>query len=610
MPVLTATTIPGITVLSSQSGATLIYDRATSLYREQVLFDDPLLFFSMDPDTFVLESTARPTLNLARRNVDNLNFPDSNSSNTLRRVFTSPAGVFAYPTSSAAGLEFDGASAMALSLAGDSAPGPWWVSPARSARRSEIIRNEELVSLEVWLKYVTSTNGDMFPVCVGGGLLSGVNGVRFAGTRQGSQFTFQFQDTTSTVRTATKTGLTLIDNAWHHFVGTWDGTDLKLYIDGDLEATTTPPGGTEIRWSTTTSGATNDSGFILKAGAAIRDFVSSTPISLYVGFMKNVALYNYPLTATQVTTHYTVGSGSGFNSFVPPQPFPYGRAEFPPHPTGNTYDVLERAVTTVTTVTSGGWKDSDGASISGDADNFAVTVRVPKDANLSASDRKIDFVAQLTNGADDSLIQFGLCYDPRFVTSGKRAVKFAVHNGTSVTDALYAREAGGFASFPTVAGTWDFEWEQSVFYRFNLVDTGTGIALYLNDVLVKEYTVTPSGFNIESLALRTEDWQNYIDPIVQHDWLVFRADQGADEFSLTSVTTNLNSSDWYESQTRDAVRISDYILRHRVHTPMDQANASDAYSFTLNDALFARRPTLANSSSVEWIPVNNTKDWV
>ena len=413
------------------------------------------------------------------------------------------------------------------------------------------------------------------------------------------------------MRQANKTGLTLVDNAWHHFVGTWDGTDLKLYIDGDLEVTTTPPADTEIRWPTVTTTTSNDSGFILKVGAYIANSVSTTLFSTYQGAMKNLAVYTYPLTAAQVTAHHTVGSGSGFNSYVPSsQPFSYGRAEFPPNPAGNTYDVLERAVTTVTTVTSGGWKDSDGASISGDADNFAVTVRVPKDANLSVSDRKIDFVAQLTNGADDSLIQFGLCYDPRFVTSGKRAVKFAVYNGTSVTDALYAREAGGFASFPTVAGTWDFEWEQSVFYRFNLVDTGTGIALYLNDVLVKEYTVTPSGFNIESLALRTEDWQNYLDPIVQHDWLVFRADQGADEFSLTSVTTNLNNSDWYESQTRDAVRISDYILRHRVHTRTDQANSSNAYSFTLNDALFARRPTLANSSSVEWIPVTNTKDWV
>ena len=175
MPVLTATTIPSITVLSSQSGSTLVYDRATSAYREQVLFDDPLLFFSMDPDTFILDSTDRPVFNLARRDANNPSFPDSNISSCLRRLFTIPAGTFAYPTSSAAGLEFDGASAMAMSLTWDGAPGSIFASPPKSARPSEIIRNEKLISLEVWLKYtlVPQSKFTLYPAGIGGGLLSG-----------------------------------------------------------------------------------------------------------------------------------------------------------------------------------------------------------------------------------------------------------------------------------------------------------------------------------------------------------------------------------------------------------------------------------------------------
>ena len=55
------------------------------------------------------------------------------------------------------------------------------------------------------------------------------------------------------VVTANATGLSLLDGNWHHIVSTWDGTDLKLYVDGVLKDTQTPTGGSVVSMPTSTS---------------------------------------------------------------------------------------------------------------------------------------------------------------------------------------------------------------------------------------------------------------------------------------------------------------------------------------------------------------------
>lgn len=600
MATLDVTSRPQLDQLTTLPTITLITPYETSLSREVVLGDDPLMFFPFDPGTFDSNSSLIPMWNIARLDEDDPRFFDDSFSNYMYKE----VGTFTFPSNASEGLEFDGQSCMSKSLNRDAAPGSF--SGGTATTQARVLQGEKKVSIEVWMKHPAASNtGITDVVCIGGGLGSNDNGIRIRMDENADTIGVRFEDTTLAVHEALATSIVLDDDTWHHVVATWDGVDLKMYIDGVLEATTTPPADTEILWPTTTSTSKNDSGFIVKLGASIRSFTSTSAFFEYEGFLNNLAVYAYGLTAAQVLAHY---NANNFSLYVPASGFKYARAEFPPNPEGDVYDVLGRATTTETRAAVGGWKDAGATSIVGDADNLSLTVRIPKDPSQSFNDRKVDFLTEVVNGAGDSLIQFGLSYDPRMTSSSNKAVKFVVHNGLTAADALYSTEVGGFPSGPAIDGMWDFEWEIGTFYRFDLVDTGTGIALYLNDALVKEFIVTPSGFDVENMVVRSEDWQHYLDPVVLHDWLVFRADQGATEFTLTEVTTDLDNEDWYESLTRDAVRISDYIVRHRLHDQDGQADSSGDYSFTLYDEAFNRRPTLGNSPGVEWIPVTNTID--
>ena len=76
----------------------------------------------------------------------------------------------------------------------------------------------------------------------------------------------------------------------YHVVGTYDGTNVRLYINGSLVA-----GPTAI--------AVN----IIAAYASI-GADGTSPGEFYNGTLDEVAIYNYALNATQISNHYTVGS--------------------------------------------------------------------------------------------------------------------------------------------------------------------------------------------------------------------------------------------------------------------------------------------------------------
>lgn len=76
-------------------------------------------------------------------------------------------------------------------------------------------------------------------------------------------------------------------NQWHHFVGTYDGTTVKLYIDGSLAA------------SNAQSGLTTS----FTGGVVIGGVNANAPS------VDEVAVYPYALTPAQVSTHYHLGCG-------------------------------------------------------------------------------------------------------------------------------------------------------------------------------------------------------------------------------------------------------------------------------------------------------------
>jgi hypothetical protein len=91
------------------------------------------------------------------------------------------------------------------------------------------------------------------------------------------------------------------DNEWHHVLGTWDGTNKKLYIDGKLDITEAGSGG-DI--SSTTVGL--NIGVRKNAGV---------PQNYFNGQIDEIKLYNYAQTASQVKQQYNGGSAIRFGQF-------------------------------------------------------------------------------------------------------------------------------------------------------------------------------------------------------------------------------------------------------------------------------------------------------
>jgi hypothetical protein len=82
-------------------------------------------------------------------------------------------------------------------------------------------------------------------------------------------------------------------NVVHHIVGTWDGTDLKIYVDGSLANTATPG----------SSPSSSTGNFLL---AARWDNAASP--AKYKGILDEAAIYSTNIGATRIGVHYTAGT--------------------------------------------------------------------------------------------------------------------------------------------------------------------------------------------------------------------------------------------------------------------------------------------------------------
>lgn len=83
-----------------------------------------------------------------------------------------------------------------------------------------------------------------------------------------------------------------------HIIGTYDGTGLKLYINGVLQG------------QGSATGAINYGGVLNWTGLAVAsgfDPLTNHPLENYAGTIADVSIYNYALTGTQVMNHYLAG---------------------------------------------------------------------------------------------------------------------------------------------------------------------------------------------------------------------------------------------------------------------------------------------------------------
>jgi hypothetical protein len=91
-------------------------------------------------------------------------------------------------------------------------------------------------------------------------------------------------------------GPAVILNTWNHLVLTYDGTKASLYVNGTLVGTNTTP------YAPNTSRP-------LRIGAGATEGVGTY---YFNGSLDEAALYDYPLSATQIAAHYNSGQGAGW----------------------------------------------------------------------------------------------------------------------------------------------------------------------------------------------------------------------------------------------------------------------------------------------------------
>jgi hypothetical protein len=97
--------------------------------------------------------------------------------------------------------------------------------------------------------------------------------------------------TDDNVTKAQATGETIVnDNLWHHVAGIRNGTQLLVYVDGQLDGTGTVPAGYDL------SGTSQHNAYI----GVITDNRDGTLVKYFVGSLDDVQIYDYALSDTDI----------------------------------------------------------------------------------------------------------------------------------------------------------------------------------------------------------------------------------------------------------------------------------------------------------------------
>ena len=91
---------------------------------------------------------------------------------------------------------------------------------------------------------------------------------------------------------------TVIANVWQHVIGTYDGANVKIYVDGQLKDTTAYA-----------TGMNSCGGMVCFADS----YDGYTGSFHYEGLMDEVKVYNYAMSSEQVNTEFNQGKVSGDN---------------------------------------------------------------------------------------------------------------------------------------------------------------------------------------------------------------------------------------------------------------------------------------------------------
>jgi len=151
---------------------------------------------------------------------------------------------------------------------------------------NNLIPCPDVMSINVWAKRDTITSQCMFASSHGPTRLQ----FQFkTGGTNALQFTI---NTGGTFYSTTGTTLSTDTSLWHNFAGTYDGTTVKLYVNGVLDATN----------ASGPSGNINGAGQNMELMIGCRD--ATSPKIFLDGSIACVSIYNRALSAAEITQNY------------------------------------------------------------------------------------------------------------------------------------------------------------------------------------------------------------------------------------------------------------------------------------------------------------------
>ena len=150
------------------------------------------------------------------------------------------------------------------------------------------------VSISAWIK--TNSNGQIYDIIFEAG--SG-SSARYGFEMHGSDGKITFALRTSAGISRIQSAESLIDNEWHHLLGTWDGTTMKFYVDGNLS-----------------NNGVNSGTMASQDNIMIGAYKNGYQL-LYLGFVDEAAIFTTALSAEQVAIVYNNGIAGDISSLDP-----------------------------------------------------------------------------------------------------------------------------------------------------------------------------------------------------------------------------------------------------------------------------------------------------
>lgn len=152
--------------------------------------------------------------------------------------------------------------------------------------QNTLLLNPNLITIIAWIKGAATSSDDQ--ICSKDQTSGGTNRVWQFRKNSSEKLEFIIFDTEGD--NASEVGSTTIaDSEWHQVVGTWDGTTIRVYVDGKEDAAGTSYAGSLQQ------GKTN-SVFIGKAQTADPGY--------FCGYIDQVSIYNYALSDSMIQQLY------------------------------------------------------------------------------------------------------------------------------------------------------------------------------------------------------------------------------------------------------------------------------------------------------------------